>query len=185
MRIGLVRHFPVEQPFPRGWKSTTELLEWRRQYDASPVLVGPADVGSFEWTECLCSDLERAVATAKVVFNGCIEQTSLLREADFASFKTGRMRLPVWVWRMMLGLSWAIGHRSQRANRDEFRCRVAAAADLLETKNGDVLVVSHAGMMSYLSKEIRRRGFVGPKLRMPKHATLYLYEKDRAPRPAK
>ena len=185
MRIGLVRHFPVEQQFPRGWKSTSELLEWRRQYDAAPVIVGPADIGSLEWTKCLSSDLERAVATAKVVFSGLIEQTSLLREADFAPFKTGRLRLPVWVWRMMLGLSWATGHRSQRANRDEFRRRVAAAADLLEEKKGDVLVVSHAGMMSYLSKEIRRRGFVGPKLRMPKHATLYLYEKDSAPRSEK
>jgi hypothetical protein len=180
MRIGLVRHLPVGQQLPRGWMSTAELLEWRRQYDASPVIFGPTDVGSFEWTECLSSDLERAIATAKVVFGGSIEQTSLLREADFAPFKTGRLRLPVWVWRMMLGLSWATGHRSQRANRDEFRRRVVDAADLLEAKQGDILVVSHAGMMSYLSKELRRRGFLGPKLRMPRHATLYLYEKNSA-----
>jgi len=185
MRIGLVRHFPVEQQFPRGWKSTSELLEWRRQYDASPVIIGPADIGSFKWTKCLSSDLERAVQTAQAVYSGPVEQTPLLREADFAPFKTGRLRLPVWVWRGMLGLSWATGHRSQRANRDEFRRRVVAAADLLEEKNGDVLVVSHAGTMSYLSKEIRRRGFDGPKLRMPKHATLYVYERNSAPHSAK
>jgi len=82
----------------------------------------------------------------------------------------------------MLRLSWATGHKSQRAHRDEFRRRGVATADLLEAKAGDILVVSHAGMMAYLSVEFRRRGFRGPKLRMPEHATLYLYEKNSAPR---
>jgi hypothetical protein len=42
----------------------------------------------------------------------------------------------------------------------------------------DTLVVSHAGMMAYLSAELRRRGFAGPKLRWAKHATAYIYEKN-------
>ena len=41
----------------------------------------------------------------------------------------------------------------------------------------DTLVVSHAGIMAYLSSELRRRGFAGPKLRIAKHATAYVYEK--------
>src|SRR5262245_66227726 len=112
MRIGLVRHFPVEQQFPRGWKTVAELNEWRRQYDASPVIPVPADVGSFGWPFCLSSDLDRAVATAKAVFAGPVEQTPLLREAEFAQFQTGRLRLPVWLWRWMLAVSWAAGDSS-------------------------------------------------------------------------
>jgi broad specificity phosphatase PhoE len=53
-------------------------------------------------------------------------------------------------------------------------------ADRLEDKAGDILVVSHGGMMRYLSAELRRRGFTGPKLQIPKHATLYIYERNPA-----
>lgn len=50
-------------------------------------------------------------------------------------------------------------------------------ADHLSAVEQDTLVVSHAGMMAYLSAELRRRGFLGPKLRIARHATAYLYEK--------
>jgi len=182
MRIGLIRHFPVEEGFPSGWKTSAELLMWRKQYEASQVILGQADLGSFQATECISSDIERAIATAKAVFAGAVEQTALLREPDFAEFGTGDLRLPVWLWRWILLLCWVTGHRSQRACRNEFRHRVVAMAGLLEGKAGNILVVSHAGMMTYLSAEFRRRGFAGPKLRMPKHATLYIYEKCAAPR---
>lgn len=181
MRIGLIRHFPVEQRLPSGWKTAEELHLWRQQYDASPTILGSADLGSFPWTQCISSDLPRAVATAKAVFRGPIEQTALLREPECAQFQTGGLRLPVWIWRGILGLSWASGHGSQRACRDEFRHRVEAVAEILEAKACDILVVSHAGMMTYLSAEFRRRGLRGPKLWMPKHATLFIYEKKPAP----
>ena len=180
-RIGLVRHFPVEQAFPTGWKTAAELHRWHQRYDASPAILGTADLGSCQWTECLSSDLERAVVTARALFRGPVEQTPLLREADFAPFRTGALRLPVWVWTRLLFLAWATGHGSQRACRDEFRRRVVAAADLLEARTGDLLVVSHGVMMVHLSAELRRRGFAGPKLCLARHATLYLYQKPSTP----
>ena len=184
-RIGLLRHFPVEQPFPSGWRTAAELRWWLQQYNSSPTILGQADLGSFPWTQCISSDMERALTTARAVFSGPIEQNTLFREVDFAPFQTGGLRLPVWIWRWLLQLSWVSGHPSQRAFRDEFCRRVTAAADLLETMTGDTLVVSHAGMMAYLSAELRRRGYSGPKLRIAKHATLYTYEKNPVPMPAK
>jgi broad specificity phosphatase PhoE len=181
MRIGLIRHFPVKLPLPSGWKTAAELQSWREQYDASPAILGRADVSAIEWARCISSDLERAVATANSLFRGPVEQTPLLREPDSAQFGTGNLSLPVWIWVWIFRLSWATGHKSQRACRDDFRRRVAAVADLLETKEGDTLVVSHAGMMMYSSAEFRRRGLLGPKLQMPKHATLFIYEKRAAP----
>ena len=178
MRIGLVRHFQVEQAFPSGWRTAGDLHMWRERYEASPAIVGPADLGALHWSECISSDLERAVGTARSVFNGPIEKTALLREAHFAQFETGNLRLPVWAWRWILRISWMTGHKSQRACRDEFRHRVVAAADLLERKRNDILVVSHAIMIVRLSVELRRRGFAGPKLKFPKHATLYVYEQS-------
>lgn len=183
MRIGLIRHFPVEEPLPSGWRTAGELHAWRKQYDSSPAVIGQVDAGTLPWSVCLSSDLRRALATAEAAFTGPIEVTPLLREPEFAEFQTGAMRFPIWVWRWVFRLTWMTGHESQRSGRDDFHRRVRAVADRLETEGKDILVVSHAGMMAYLSAELRRRGFSGPKLRVPKHAELYVYEKTPVRRP--
>jgi broad specificity phosphatase PhoE len=176
MRIGLLRHFQVTEQFPAGWKTAADLQAWIERYDVAEATVGEFDLGGVEWQACLASDMPRTRITASAVFPGEIGHSELLREASFAPFNTGDLRLPVWVWKWMLRLSWMTGHRSQRGCRDEFRRRVAAAADRLCEVRQDTLVVSHAGMMAYLSAELRRRGFAGPKLRIAKYAKVYVYE---------
>lgn len=177
MRIGLLRHFPVEQQFPRGWLTAGDLQQWRERYDAAAATIGEFDLGGVAWQACVVSDMPRTRVTAAALFAGETQHTALLREAEFATFATGRLRLPTWGWRWALRYAWMTGHRSQRACRDEFRRRVAQAADELTAMEQDVLVVSHAGMMAYLSRELRRRGFAGPKLRVAKHAVAYVYNK--------
>lgn len=171
-------------PFPTGWKTAGDLQDWRQAYDISPIVPGPADAGRIPWSRCLSSDLDRALATAGRLHRGPIETSALLREPGFQTFATGRLRLPVTVWVWMVRLAWFTGHRSQRASRDEFLQRVGAVADLLEQSTVDTLVVSHAGMMTYLSAELRRRGFRGPRLRLPKHAILHLYTRDPRSEPS-
>lgn len=178
MRIGLIRHFPVEQPLPSGWITAAELQQWRTRYDAANVIPTPIDLASGSWSACLSSDLDRAIVTAKAAYAGEIEITPLLREPELALFRTGGLRLPVWLWRWVLRFSWMMGHRSQRQCRDDFRSRVSALADALENREGDTLVVSHAGMMAYLSAVLTQRGYSGPKLRVARHAQLYVYEKN-------
>jgi len=177
MRIGLIRHFPVEVDLPRGWTTAAELIAWRERYDRAETRPGAADLGGGGWQACLSSDLPRTQATARAVFSGDIEITPLLREPQFAPFQTGNLRLPILAWRLVLWMSWKTAHRSQRACRDEFRARLLATADRLCACDRDTLVVSHAGMMAYLSAELRRRGFAGPKLRIARHANVYTYEK--------
>lgn len=177
MRIGLLRHFPVDQDLPRGWRTAADLQAWCESYDLASVSIGHFDLGGVVWQACISSDLPRTSMTASAIFDGEIKQTALLREPQFARFKTGKLRLPVWAWRGLLHLSWMTGHRSQRACRDEFRRRVTVVADQLSATDQDTLVVSHAGMMAYLGAELRRRGFVGPRLRIARHAKVYLYEK--------
>jgi broad specificity phosphatase PhoE len=104
----------------------------------------------------------------------------LLREAEFAPFRTGKLSLPVFAWRWMLRIAWMSGHSSQRQCRDEFKQRVLAVADDLDQRSGDILVVSHAGFLAYLSAELKRRGFGGPRLRIPENARLYLYVRSKA-----
>jgi broad specificity phosphatase PhoE len=177
LRVGLLRHFPVVEPLPAGWKTAADLQAWLKRYDQAETPVGKFDLGGVDWQACLSSDSSRAWVTAQAVFRGEIAQTASLREADFAPFRTGNLRLPVGVWKWVLRFAWLTGHRSQRACRDDFRRRVSAVADQLSVADRDTLVVSHAGMMAYLSRELRRRGFVGPQLRIAKHAVAYVYVK--------
>jgi broad specificity phosphatase PhoE len=175
MRIGLLRHFPVAEGLPTGWHTGTGLQAWRRRYDAAAPLLGAFDLGGIAWQHCIASDLPRALLTARAVYAGEVEPTPLLREAEFAEFATGGLRLPTFAWRWLLRLSWFLGSRSQRACRDDFRRRVLAVADRLSAADRDTLVVSHAGMMAFLSAELRRRGFLGPRLRIAEHARVYVY----------
>lgn len=179
MRIGLVRHFPVTEPWPRGWVTSADLQRWRVRYDAAGPIVGAIDVSAVNWQRCLSSDLKRAFVTAQTAYAGTITQTPLLREADVPALPTGNLRLPVWGWRLLLRFAWFTGHKSQRAARDEFRRRIIAIADLLEQEPVDTLVVSHAGVMFFLRKELRRRGFRGPRFKLAEPARLYVFERGK------
>ncbi len=177
MRIGLVRHFPVTEAWPGGWLTSDDLQQWRHRYELAEPIIGPIDVRGVAWQRCFSSDLKRACVTAQKAYAGTIVQTPLLREAEFLPFATGRLRMPVWGWRMLLRLAWLTGHKSQRSTRDEFQSRVRAMADLLEAEPVDTLVVSHAGVMFFLRKELARRGFQGPGFRLAEHARLYVLER--------
>lgn len=184
MRIGLIRHFPVQHPMPSGWMNAAQIHAWRDDYDRAAVTVSDIDLGPTAWRRCISSDVERAFVTARSVFTGEIARTPQLREPELAAFRTGRLRLPPRGWRWLLRAAWLTAHRSQRAARDDFLGRVRAMAETLESATEDTLVVSHAGMMAYLSRELRRRGFAGPKLRIAEPARLYVFERNQAPAPA-
>jgi broad specificity phosphatase PhoE len=175
MRIGLIRHFPVRLKLPTGWRTEAELQAWIDEYDLAETDPIAADLGGIAWQACICSDLPRAHFTATTLFSGPVERTALLREARFALFGTGNLRLPIWLWEGVLRITWLGGHGSQRPSRDAFRQRIRAAADRISALEMDTLIVSHAGTMAYLSKELRARGFAGPKLRLARHAAVYLY----------
>ena len=177
VHVGLIRHFPVRQDFPRGWRTAEELRRWYESYDLADITPTDFDLGGIAWKVCLTSDLPRAHRTAERIFSGPLERTPLLREARFAPFATGGLRLPVAVWKGLLRLTWMTGHRSQRACRDDMRERVLRVADRLTAANRDTLVVSHAGTMVFLSRELRHRGFSGPRFQVAVHAKVYLFSR--------
>jgi len=177
MRIGLVRHFPVTEAWPCGWLTSDDLQQWRARYEASEPVVGTIDIGRIAWQRCFSSDLKRAYVTAKAAYSGAIIQTPLLREAEMLPFATGQMRLPVWAWRWVFRLAWLTSHNSQRPARDDLHRRIREMADLLEAETVDTLVVSHAGIMVFLRKELLRRGFQGPGFNLAEHGRLYLFER--------
>lgn len=176
--IGLMRHLEVDMPMPTGWLTARDLIEWRERYDIAELAHGcRASAGSIEWKRCLSSDLPRSIITAQQVFQGHIEMTPLLREPDVAEFRTGRLRLRQGAWRWILRTAWLTGHRSQRTARDEFMQRIRTIASSLIAAQDDTLVVSHAGVMVFLQKQLRDAGFTGPRFRMPEHGRLYVFDR--------
>ncbi len=173
MRIGLARHFPVSVPWPSGWRTSAELQAWREQYDVAEVVPFPVADETSNWSLCYSSNLPRAETTARALFRGEITSLAMLREGTFGPFPTGGLRLPVWLWRGVIRLAWLGGHRSQKHLRDDFFNRVRSVADLIESHREDLLLVSHAGMMLYLHKELMRRGFRGPRIGIAQHARVY------------
>lgn len=173
MRIGLARHFPVSVPWPTGWRTSAELQDWRERYDIAEVNPFPVADETPRWSRCYTSNLPRAETTARAMFRGEITSLALLREGTFGPFGTGGLRLPVWAWRMVIRLAWLGGHASQKHLRDDFFGRVRSVADLIESHQEDLLLVSHAGMMMYLRKELIRRGFRGPRFGIAQHARVY------------
>lgn len=157
-----------------------QLFTWRQTYDTAPIIPRALDAHPVEWRRCFTSDLPRAFQTATAFHAGALTATPLLREPEFAAFRTGNLTLPFWIWRWVLRLSWMTGHSSQRANRDAFKLRVQAfLRELLEGNDShlDTLVVSHAGIMAYLRRELLRRGFEGPVFKLAEHARLYVFER--------
>ena len=69
------------------------------------------------------------------------------------------------------------GHDSQKKTRDDFFNRVRSVADLVESQTQDLLLVSHAGMMLFLRKELLRRGFRGPRIGIADHARVYEFQR--------
>ena len=172
-----MRHFPVEESLPTGWNTAAQLHAWRQRYEAAGVIPKPVDVGAIPWRKCFSSDLKRAYITAQAAHAGEITQTPLLRELKAEPFRTGRLALPTRVWRIILHLAWLTSHPVQRASRDDFLQRVRAVSELLDAETEDTLVVSHAGTMMYLRKELLRRGFSGPKFGLAEHARVYVFER--------
>lgn len=147
------------------------------RYNVAAVRCGASDLGGVKWAACVSSPLSRARTTAAVVFGEGVEVSDLFAEVEYRAFRSGGLRLPVWVWRGLVQLAWWTGHASQRSCRDDLRRRVQAAADRLEAVTRDTLVVSHAGMMAFLGAELQRRGFEGPRIRMAEHARAYVFER--------
>ncbi len=182
MRIGLLRHFEVQQPIPSGWITAQELARWRDDYDRAEVIPCPVELGGIPWKRCLASDLKRAWLTATTVFAGPIQSMKELREVQTDRFRTGGLRLPFGAWRWLARLAWLMSHPSQRAAKADFLARVRYLADqVIPRLAEDTLVVSHAGIMVFLRKELLRLGFAGPGFRMPRTGRLYVFEPRVAP----
>ena len=177
MKLGLARHFQVPH-------NQLQLLNregfnaWTRWYDGQNAEAPKAGNEFGTWDVCYCSDLPRALATAKMLFRGSIRNTSELREVPFGPFFPGRVIMPLLVWQAWSRLGWLLGHGSQPETRTETHSRVAAFLRRIRIENSgkNVLLVSHGFLMQILGSELRKTGFRGKIPLRPHWGRVYTFE---------
>ncbi|MDF2842840.1 MAG: hypothetical protein K0R00_1266 [Herbinix sp.] len=178
MRIGLLRHFKVNCPHAKMMTSS-EFREWSEKYEVSKVIKKKVDMFDIEWDICYASDLPRAITTAKEVYSGNLKIDKLLREVDNAPFiNTDKIRLPFEVWHVCGRLAWFFKSKSQPETRIQTKKRINDFLDRIDWSKDNVLIVFHGFMLYNFQKELRKRGFLGEKLKLVKNGVLYEYLRE-------
>jgi broad specificity phosphatase PhoE len=180
MKIGLIRHFRVIHPYPEKIVvDTKELLQWFKDYDEAEIEKSTVDLLGIDWKHCYSSDLSRSIQTAEHIYSGEVSKRVELREIPMTPFKR-RLKLPFLVWGMLVRLSW---HTNIEMKKEITRIELTINKfiDEVISKQDNTLIVSHGALMILIAKELRKRGFIGPKLNHPRNGKLYIFHyKDKA-----
>jgi hypothetical protein len=174
MKIGLVRHFKVQHPFPsKALLSKSDVIDWFVYYDATEnVQFKNVDLHDIEWTRCYSSPMARALQTARHIYQGKIVQAPELAELAILHRLPGRIKLPFLVW----GLLVRIKSFSSNKDTQNFKQAIADFVDSVIAKNeGDVLIVSHWFVMREIRQVLIKRGFTGDDFRSNEYGVLYVF----------
>lgn len=177
MIIGVVRHFKVDYKAKR-MMSSSDFEEYVTSYDNSSVIENKIDLEYNIWDKCYCSDLKRAVITAKSIYDKELEITDLLREVKMYPVKKSQLKVPSFLWSISSRIAWKLNHVSQletatytRKRAKEFLSKI----DLNSDKN--ILIVSHGFFLITLINELESLGFKGNIPRKMKNGYLYVLQK--------
>lgn len=176
MKIGLVRHFKVDIKRKR-FMTAKEYNRYMFDYDMSGILENEIVIDK-EWDKCYCSSLSRAIITAKTIYHGEIIITDKLVEIPTAAWISLSIPMPYHFWAVLGRLAWIRNHISQPERRTLTLKRINEIIDIiLEEKNKNILIVSHAGTLYEIQKILRKRGFRGERFFKAKNGRLYTMEK--------
>lgn len=175
MNITLVRHFRVQQPFPKGFLvNYDQLVNWFDAYEAASIEIPASALPARNWTVCYASPTKRAIETAGHIFNGNIIRHDALKELNILSLLDPKRKLPFLLW----GIKIRNISVSTNPITDAFRKKTSLFMDeLLAAQESDVLIVGHGFVMMQLQQELLRRGFTGSKFRNPRNGQPYVYRK--------
>jgi broad specificity phosphatase PhoE len=177
VKVGLIRHFKVTRGYPNKLVAGDELMKWVKEYDGSSVEETDIELHDIEWKRCFSSDLSRAKTTAEKAFHGKIIYTEDLREMAIIPLFRESIRLPLFLHLLMVRVAWLFNHPSQPESKKEVLERINKTLDNILESDEDVLIVGHGGIMIFMRKALRKRGFKGPNFRRPENAKLYIFEK--------
>jgi len=176
MKIGLVRHFKVNHPFPKKkLLSKSEVIEWFVGYDnTTNIEYKKVNLSEINWESCYSSPMIRTLNTARHIYNGKIEEIPELKELSILHRLPGRFKLPFIVW----GTIVRIQSLSSNKDTDKFRSDIGLFLDkIIAKKEGDILIVSHWFVMRIIRQELIKRKFSTDNFKSDEYGTLYIFER--------
>ncbi|WP_349572441.1 histidine phosphatase family protein [Azotobacter salinestris] len=183
MRIILVRHGRPDHSAAR-WCSPAQMKDWIACYNE-------ADVAGHELPDRLvalaaeagvvvCSSVARCVQSRALLGTDCCRQPDpLFAEAHLPYPDWPFPRLPASLWRLLFRSAWFCGFARHTEPIRESNRRAGAAADRLvqlAEAHGSVLLMGHGIMNVLIARQLRRRGWAGPRHLLMKgywHASVY------------
>lgn len=177
MIIGIVRHFEVDCKAKKIMNSI-DFEDYVDNYDNSSVIQKEIDLKNSQWDKCYCSDLKRAIITAKSVYHKEIEVTELLREVKMYPVRKLQIKIPSFIWSISSRVAWKLNHKSQLETSDSTRKRAKEFLSKLDLdKNENILIVSHGFFLITLINELKLLGFKGEIPKKMRNGYLYILEK--------
>lgn len=175
MKIGLIRHFRVDLK-KNKFMTSEEYNQYMYKYDRSEVIPNEIVIDK-EWDKCYCSSLSRAVTTAQTVYDGEIIMTDKLIEIPSAAWRNTNIRIPYIIWTLLNRFAWIRNHTSQPEGRRKTIKRISEIIDIiLNEKDKNILIVSHAGTLYEVQKILIRKGFKGDYFIKPRNGKLYTFQ---------
>ena len=157
MRILLIRHFKVDFRWEKNYNHRG-YIEALKNYNNSPVTnVRELD---FPIEKVYTSSLSRTRETGKYLKGQkTIISTSLIDEIDLQGSVFINYRLPVRMCHRFALLKSRLNLRTQNETRKETNERANKFLDMIEEKNEDCIVVSHAMFLKVLMHLMEKRGY--------------------------
>jgi broad specificity phosphatase PhoE len=145
-----------------GLLNTEQFRRWREAYEAAGIAadeIPPPELctTALNADVLIASDAPRAIASANLLAPGReVVISPLLRELELSPPDLGRLRLPLFGWALMIGVS-ALFRRPPVPAEEVQRTRAAAnwLSEMAEER-GTVLVVTHASVRRLVAWELGR-----------------------------
>ncbi len=174
LKIILMRHYKVDIEH----KEYVDSYEYQRScllYNERPVINQPPPL--LPEYRLYCSSMRRAKETAQYATGREPELLKGVYEVTFNSHRDSKGKRKFNYWEAMARVQWFRGNRRQYEVKSDTVERLSLAADILEERGEDAIVVMHGFVMRILSRILIKRGFKGPKVYMAKNGQIYEYEK--------
>lgn len=177
MKIGIVRHFKVDY-HPKKMMNSKEFQQYVIDYDNAEIIKNEIDLSSSKWDKCYCSDLKRAIITAKSVYSEELEVTDLLREVQMYPIIDLNIKIPSFLWSIASRIAWKLDHHSQMETKSNTIMRAKNFISKIDiNKDRDILIVSHGFFLLTLVEELKSLGFRGDIPTRMGNGCLYILEK--------
>jgi hypothetical protein len=187
VRIVLARHGRPDLPADlQRAISGRDIGRWYRRYDAAGLVDGSEPPVRLRETAaaagCLvASDVRRALeSAARLTAPARVRVEPLLQEVGFPESLGIPIRLPPGVWVLIARATQMLRCCQGEETVPATRARAATAARILSglaDEHRTVVVVGHAWFNRFVARELRRRGWRGPRWPPTSHWSTATYER--------